>query len=73
MRRLLINHVILLVFGAYPRITKNSVLLFIIIKKTKTIRKATKKVRYLYAKQQVIDTLVIRNGPNIIIILELLI
>jgi hypothetical protein len=59
------------VFSAYPRITKNSVLLFIITKKTETIRKTTKEIRYFYAKRQVIDTLVIRNDPNIIITLEL--
>jgi hypothetical protein len=62
-----------LVFSIYPRITKNSVLLFIIIKRTKVIRKTTKEIRYFYAKQQVTDILVIRNGPNIIITLELLI
>jgi hypothetical protein len=61
------------VFSAYPRITENSVLSPIIIKRTEAIRKATKEVRRFYAKRQVIDTLVIRNGPNIVITLELLI
>jgi hypothetical protein len=58
-------------FSAYPRITENSVLSLIIIKRTEAICKATKEVRRLYAKRQVIDTLVIRNNPNIITTLEL--
>jgi hypothetical protein len=62
---------IFLVFGAYPRITENSVPSLIITKRTETIRKATKEVRCLYARRQVIDTLVIRNSPNIITTLEL--
>jgi hypothetical protein len=61
---------ILLVFSAYPRITENSVLLLIITKKTETIRKTTKEVRYFYARQQVTDTLAIRNSPNIITTLK---
>jgi hypothetical protein len=61
------------VFNTYPRITENSVLLFIITKKAEVIRKTTKEIRYFYAKQQVIDILVIRNSPNIITTLELLI
>jgi hypothetical protein len=60
-------------FSAYPRITENSVLLLIIIKKTEAIRKTIKEIRYFYIKQQVIDILVIWNNPNIIITLELLI
>jgi hypothetical protein len=36
---------ILLVFGAYPRITNNSLLLFITIKRTETIRKASNKIK----------------------------
>jgi hypothetical protein len=60
-------------FSVYPRITKNLVLLLIIIKKTEVIRKTTKEIRCFYAKQQVIDILIIRNNPNIIITLELLI
>jgi hypothetical protein len=58
-------------FSAYPRIIENLVLLFIITKRTEVIRKTTKEVRYFYAKQQVIDTLAIWNGPNIIITLKL--
>jgi hypothetical protein len=62
---------IFLVFGAYPRITENSVLLLTITKRTKTIRKATKEIRRFYAGRQVTDTLAIRNSPNIITTLEL--
>jgi hypothetical protein len=61
------------VFSIYPRIIENSVPSLIITKRTKTIYKTTKKIRYFYAKQQVIDTLVIRNSPNTTITLELLI
>jgi hypothetical protein len=60
-------------FSVYPRIIENSVLLLIIIKKAKTICKTTKEVQCFYAERQVIDIFVIRNGPNIIITLELLI
>jgi hypothetical protein len=64
---------ILLVFSIYPRITENSVLSPIITKRTKTICKTTKEVRRFYAKRQVTDALVMRNGPNIATTLELLI
>jgi hypothetical protein len=63
----------LLVFGAYPRITNNSSLLFFIIKRTKTIRKTTKEIQRFHAKHQVKDILVIRNSPNVYLILDLLI
>jgi hypothetical protein len=62
---------ILLVFNVYPRIIENSVPSLIIIKRAKTICKTTKEVRRFYAERQVIDALVIRNGPNIAITLEL--
>jgi hypothetical protein len=62
---------ILLIFGVYPRIIENSVPSLIITKRTETIRKTTKEVRCFYARRQVIDALAIRNGPNIIITLEL--
>jgi hypothetical protein len=64
---------IFLVFGAYPRIIENSALSLIITKRTEAIRKTTKEVQCFYAKRQVIDTLVIRNSPNITITFELLI
>jgi hypothetical protein len=42
---------IFFMFNVYPRIIENLVLLFIITKKTKTIRKTTKEVRCFYIKQ----------------------
>jgi hypothetical protein len=56
---------ILLVFGAYLRITNNSLLLLITIKKTKTIHKASNKIRKFYTKRHINDVLRIRNSPNI--------
>jgi hypothetical protein len=63
----------LLVFGAYPRITNNSVLSPIITKRAKAIRKASNEVRWYYTKQHVEDVLRIRNSPNTIVIFKLLI
>jgi hypothetical protein len=60
---------ILLVFGAYPRMTNNSLLSPIIIKITKTIRKTSNEIRKFYAKRYINDVLRIRNGLNIIEIL----
>jgi hypothetical protein len=64
---------ILLVFGAYPRITNNSVLSPITTKRTKAIRKASNEVRRYYTKQYIEDALRIRNSPNITMIFKLLI
>jgi hypothetical protein len=61
---------ILLVFGAYLRITNNSLLLFIIIKRAKTIRKTSNKVRKFYAKRYINNALRIRNNLDIIEILQ---
>jgi hypothetical protein len=54
----------LLVFGAYPRLTKIDPSSPSVIKRAEAIRIATKKVRRLYAERQVKDALAIRNGPN---------
>jgi hypothetical protein len=51
--------------------TENSIPSPTIIKRTEAIRKTTKKVRCFYARQQVTDALVIRNGPNTATTLEL--
>jgi hypothetical protein len=64
---------ILLVFGAYLRITNNLLLSPIIIKRTKTIRKASNKIRKFYAKQYINNALRIRNGLDMIEILQFLI
>jgi hypothetical protein len=54
----------LLVFKAYPCITRDSPPLPSITKQAKAIHKAIKEVRCLYAKQQVNNALAIRNRPN---------
>jgi hypothetical protein len=56
----------LLVFGAYLRITNNSLLLLIIIKRAKAIRKTSNKIRKFYAKRYKKNTLRIRNSLDII-------
>jgi hypothetical protein len=40
---------ILLVFGAYPRLTEDLLPLVIVTRRTETIRKTTKEIKYLYA------------------------
>jgi hypothetical protein len=62
---------ILLVFGAYPRITNNSALFPITTKRTKAIRKASNEVRRYYIKQHIKDALRIRNSFNTIVIFKL--
>jgi hypothetical protein len=62
----------LLVFKAYPRITRDSLLSPFIIEQAEAIYKAIKEVRRLYAKQQVNNALAIRNRPNTKPILTLL-
>jgi hypothetical protein len=56
---------ILLVFRAYPRITNNSLLLLTTIKKTKTIRKASNKIRKFYIKRYIDNTFRMRNSLDI--------
>jgi hypothetical protein len=63
----------LLVFRAYPKITNNSVLSPITTKRAKTIRKTSNEVRRYYTKRYIEDALRIRNSPDIIVILKLLI
>jgi hypothetical protein len=62
---------ILLVFGAYPRITNNLAPVFIITKRIKTIRKTTKEIKCFYAERKITDVLVIRNSLNTVPMLEL--
>ena len=54
----------LLVFGAYPRMTNDSLPSLSITQRADTIRKASKEVRRLYATRQVNNALGIRNRPN---------
>jgi hypothetical protein len=60
---------ILLVFGAYLRITNNSLLLPITIKRAETIRKTSNEMRKFYIKRYINNALRIRNNPDIIKIL----
>jgi hypothetical protein len=62
---------ILLVFGAYPRMTNNSVLSPITTKRAKAIRKTSNKIRRYYTKRHVEDVFRIRNNPNTIVIFKL--
>jgi hypothetical protein len=62
----------LLIFKAYLYITRDSLLLPFIIKQAKAIHKAIKKVRRLYAEQQVNNALAIKNRLNTKLILTLL-
>ena len=55
---------ILLVFGAYPRLTKIDLLSLLITKRVEAICVAIKEVRRLYIERQVKEVLVIRNRPN---------
>jgi hypothetical protein len=54
----------LLVFGVYPRLTKDSPLSPSITERAEVINKTMKEVRRLYAKRQVKEALAIRNGLN---------
>jgi hypothetical protein len=54
----------LLVFGAYPRMTKDSPPSPFITERAEAIHKAIKEVRRLYAERQVNNALAMRNGPN---------
>jgi hypothetical protein len=54
----------LLIFGAYPRLTKIDPPSPSVTKRAEAICAATKEVRRLYAERQVKDALAIRNGPN---------
>jgi hypothetical protein len=54
----------LLVFGAYPRLTRDSPPSPSVTERAKAIHKAMKEVRRLNAERQVKGALAIRNGPN---------
>jgi hypothetical protein len=55
---------ILLVFGAYPQLTKIDPSSSLVTKRTEAICAATKEVCRLYTKRQVKDALAIHNGPD---------
>jgi hypothetical protein len=54
----------LLVFGAYPRLTKIDPSSSLVNKRAEAIRAATKEVRRLYTKRRVKDALAMRNSPD---------
>ena len=62
----------LLVFRAYPYITRLSTPSTFIVKRAKAVRLAMTKLRHLNAKRQIRDTLTIRNSLNIVGTLNLL-
>ncbi len=62
----------LLVFSAYPRLTKDSPPSPSITARITAIYKAIKEVRRIYAERQVRDVLVIRNRLNTYRVHELL-
>ena len=61
----------LLVFGAYPQLTKMDPLSPSVTKRVEAICVATKEVRRLYAERQMKDTLAMCNSPNTKITLDL--
>jgi hypothetical protein len=54
----------LLVFGAYPRITKDSPPNPSISARAEAVRKAMKEIQRIHAKRQINEALAMRNGPN---------
>ena len=63
---------ILLIFGAYPRLTSSDPPSPGIIKRAEAIRTAMKEVRRFHAERQVQEALAARNGPRTTDILDLL-
>ena len=61
----------LLVFGAYPQLTKIDPLSPLVTKRVEAICAATKEVHCLYAERQVKDALDMRNSPDTKITLDL--
>ncbi|KAI0995259.1 hypothetical protein K3495_g12922 [Podosphaera aphanis] len=61
----------LLVFGAYPRMTQTSPPSIGLTQRAEAVKKAMAEIRKLKAKRQVEDALGMRNGPNILDILQL--
>jgi hypothetical protein len=54
----------LLVFGAYPRLTKDSPPLPSITERTEAIYKAIKEIRRIHAERYIKEALAMRNGLN---------
>ena len=62
----------LLVFGAYPRITRSSAPSALMIKRAEAVRTAMAELRHLNAKRQIRDALTMKNSPNTASTLDLL-
>ena len=55
----------LLIFGAYPRISREDRLIISNVKRAAIIKKVIAKVRRCYNTRKIIDAIYIRNSPNI--------
>ena len=63
---------ILLVFRAYPRMTRLSAPSASMVKRVEAVRLTMTELRHLNVKRQIRDALTMRNGPNTAGILNLL-
>ena len=62
----------LLIFGAYPRISREDRLIISNVKRAAIIKKVIAKVYRCYNTRKIIDAINIRNSPNITATLALL-
>ena len=62
----------LLIFGAYPRISREDRPIVSNIKRAAIIKKVIVEVRRCYNTRKIINAINIRNSPNIIVTLTLL-
>ena len=62
----------LLIFGTYPRISREDRLTISNIKRAAIIKKVIAKVYRCYNTRKIINAINIRNSPNIIVTLALL-
>ena len=62
----------LLIFGAYPRISKEDRLTISNVERAAIIKKVIAKVRKCYNTRKIIDAINMRNSPNITATLALL-
>ena len=61
----------LLIFGAYPRISREDRLIISNVERAAVIKKVIAKVHRCYNTRKIIDAINMRNGPNIIVTLAL--
>ena len=62
----------LLIFGTYPRISKEDRLTISNVKRAAIIKKVIAKVRRCYNTRKIINAINMRNGPNMTVTLALL-